>query len=326
MSFNVHLDNDITISAGDELSLFESALKSGYTINHSCLSGRCSECKALILEGKTIALKNQEGLSQKEIDDGYCLSCVSKPITNLKLSKLNFIEGLLPEIKTTPAKINRLHKITNNIIKLSLRTPPGKTLKFIPGQHVDLSVKGIVRSYSISSIPTEKEIVFYIKKYQNGKFSKYLFNEAKVNDLLRIIGPKGTYFLTKKNYKKILFLSTGTGIAPNISILKDLLMKSPNRAKDVILIHGQQHVKDHVYDLKSTFPNVKIIKATSREKSEDFYNGYVHHAAIDLGLDLKQTIVFACGNLKMIKDAKKQLMDNGLPENNFKSDAFVESN
>ena len=48
----------------------------------------------------------------------------------------------------------------------------------------------------MANIPrNDNKIEFYIKKYENGLMSDYFFSEAKTNDLLRLEGPLGTFFL-----------------------------------------------------------------------------------------------------------------------------------
>ena len=41
--------------------------------------------------------------------------------------------------------------------------------------------------------------------------SKYWFEEAKLNDLLRVEGPSGSFFLRESQFENIIFLATGTG-------------------------------------------------------------------------------------------------------------------
>ena len=60
----------------------------------------------------------------------------------------------------------------------------------------------------------KNQLEFFIKKYKNGLMSEYLFEEAKINDLLRLEGPLGTFFLKRFKFENIIFLATGTGIAP----------------------------------------------------------------------------------------------------------------
>ena len=244
----------------------------------------------------------------------------------MELEDVNFIEGVLPEVKTIPAKISFLEFLSEDVVKVTLRTPPNKSLEFLPGQYIDLSVKGIKRSYSIASTPSDSQIELFIKNYTGGQFSNYLFNEAKVNDLLRIEGPKGTYILPKKIPQNLIFVSTGTGIAPNLSLIKSILNNGIKQSSQITLIHGQRTAKEHVYSIEEVLNGVKIIKCISRKSAEGYVQGYVQDAVKGLDLNINNSIVFACGNPQMIKELKIQMVSLGLEEKNFKSDVFVQSN
>ena len=199
-------------------------------------------------------------------------------------------------------------------------------MEFLAGQYIDLSVKGIKRSYSISSTPSDSEIELLIKNYTGGQFSNYLFNEAKVNDLLRIEGPKGTYILPKDVPQNLIFVSTGTGIAPNLSLIKSALNRGRVQSSQIKLIHGQRTAKEHVYSIEETLNDIEIIKCTSRESVKGYVHGYVQDALKGLDLNIKSSLVFACGNPQMIKELKAQIITMGLDERNFNSDVFVPSN
>ena len=270
--------------------------------------------------------KVQEGLTDVEVVNGYCLSCITKPSSDMELEDVSFIEGVLPEVKTIPAKISSLEFLSEDVVKVTLRTPPNKSLEFLAGQYIDLSVKGIKRSYSIASTPLDSEIELLIKNYTGGQFSNYLFNEAKVNDLMRIEGPKGTYILPKDIPQNLIFISTGTGIAPNLSLIKSVLNEDTIQSSQITLIHGQRTAKEHIYSIEDDINGIKIIKCTSRESVEGFIQGYVQDAVKELELDISNSLVFACGNPQMIKELKMQMFALGLKEKNFKSDVFVPSN
>jgi CDP-4-dehydro-6-deoxyglucose reductase, E3 len=312
--------------ASPDKSILESARNESLTFNHSCLSGRCSECKVKVVSGVFEMPRTQEGLNYEEVQEGYCLSCITKPLSDMDIEEVSFIEGVLPEVKTIPAKISLLECLSEDVMKVTLRTPPNKSLEFLAGQYLDLSVKGIKRSYSIASTPSDSEIELLIKNYAGGQFSNYLFNEAKVNDLLRIEGPKGTYILSKDIPQNLVFISTGTGIAPNLSLIKSILKKGLKQGSQVTLIHGQRTAKEHIYSLEESLNEIEIIKCTSRESVEGYVQGYVQDALKGLDLNLQNTLIFACGNPKMIKELKSQMITMGLEEKNFKSDVFVPSN
>lgn len=322
----IRVNKSLAFEASPELSILESARLAALTFDHSCLNGRCSECKVKVVSGDFEMPSTQEGLSEVEIQEGYCLSCITKPLSDLELEEVGFIEGVLPEVKTIPAKISRLEFLSKDVVKVTLRTPPNKYLEFLAGQYVDLSVKGIKRSYSISSTPSDSEIQLLIKNYTGGQFSNYLFNEAKVNDLIRIEGPKGTYILPKNISQNLVFVSTGTGIAPNLSLIKSILEEGVIQSTKITLIHGQRTVKEHIYSLEETLNDIEIIKCISRESMEGYVQGYVQDALKGLDLDIKNSLVFACGNPQMIRDLKMRMITLGLEEKNFKSDIFVPSN
>jgi CDP-4-dehydro-6-deoxyglucose reductase len=270
--------------------------------------------------------ETQEGLSDEEVEKGYCLSCITTPLSDLDLDEVNLLEGLLPEVRTIPAKISKLKFLADDIVKVTLRTPPNKSLEFLAGQYIDISIKGIKRSYSVASTPSESGIELLIKNYSGGQFSNYLFNEAKVNDLLRIEGPKGAYILPKEIPEKLLFVSTGTGIAPNLSLIKSALSEGRIKKNQVTLIHGQRTAFEHVYQLEDALKGIEIIKSISRESRGGYIQGYVQDVIKGLDLNMKETMVFACGNPQMIKKLKLQMSSRGLEEKNFKSDGFVPSN
>lgn len=319
-------DKSRSLISNKSTTIFEQFKENGLTLQHSCLTGRCSECKVKVVSGDFEMPNTQEGLTDKEIQEGYCLACFTKPLSDMELEEVNFIEGILPEVKTIPAKISLLEFLSEDVVKVTLRTPPNKSLEFLAGQYIDLSVKGIKRSYSISSTPSDSKIELLIKNYAGGQFSNYLFNEAKVNDLLRIEGPKGTYILPKGIPQNLIFISTGTGIAPNLSLIKSALKEGRVQSSQVTLIHGQRTSNEHIYSIEEALNGIEIIKCNSRESVEGYVQGYVQDAVKILNLDISKSLVFACGNPQMIKQLKKQMVALGLEERNFKSDVFVPSN
>lgn len=322
----IKLNNCHIIDATSDITILEAAKSASITLEHSCLNGRCSECKVKVVTGEYDMPNNQEGLTEEEVSQGYCLSCITKPKTDLILTEVGFFEGVLPETRILPAKISSLDFLSNDVARVKLRTPPNNILNFIPGQYIDISVQNIKRSYSIASIPSDSTIELLIKNYPNGKFSNYLFQEAKKDDLLRIEGPKGTYILPDVIPENIIFVSTGTGIAPNLSLIRSILKNDPRKSSQIILIHGERKVDDHIYSLEYILPGVKIIKVISREHSHGFFNGYVQDVFDDLDLELNESIVFACGNAKMVMELKSLLVSLGLNQKKFKSDIFVPSN
>ncbi|MDX2001076.1 MAG: ferredoxin--NADP reductase [Chitinophagales bacterium] len=77
----VTIDGDqFTITYDGEESLLEAALEKGLDPPYACQIGACCTCRAKIKEGKVV-MAERESLSDSEIEEGYVLTCQSKPLT-----------------------------------------------------------------------------------------------------------------------------------------------------------------------------------------------------------------------------------------------------
>lgn len=68
------------ISIKGDKSLFESLTQKGEDIPHSCLSGSCATCACRIIKGK-VKMKQNYGLNETQLTDGFILSCQAIPQT-----------------------------------------------------------------------------------------------------------------------------------------------------------------------------------------------------------------------------------------------------
>lgn len=329
MIFQIKLKNNKSFSCDKELTIFEAAKKNDITLEHSCLNARCRSCIVKVLSGKTINKDEELVLTQEEKDENFVLSCNSRPITDLELDIEDLGEIKLFEKKIIPSKISVIEKLTDDVIRLVLRLPPNSNFNFNSGQYVNIIRRNVTRSYSIANSSNHKnELEFFIKKYTNGLMSEYFFKEANINDLLRLEGPIGTFFLRDSSFENIIFLATGTGIAPIKSIL-DGLEKSHEQYqnKNFWVIVGARFQKDLFWRPNFKNLNIKYIPVLSRPENDwTGAQGYVQGIALNQQINLENTQVYACGSNNMINSAKELFIKNNLKENNFFSDAFVQTN
>jgi CDP-4-dehydro-6-deoxyglucose reductase len=158
--------------------------------------------------------------------------------------------------------------------------------------------------------------------------SEYFFKKAKINDLLRLEGPLGTFFYRESNFKNIVFLATGTGVAPVKSILEGL-DKSHEQYynKNLWVIVGARYQEDLFWKPIFKNLNIKYIPVLSRQDNNwHGEKGYVQDIVLNQQIDLENAQVYACGSNDMINSAKELFFKNKLKENNFFSDAFVQTN
>lgn len=233
------------------------------------------------------------------------------------------------KIATVPAKIDQIDHLASDVVCITLRTPPQNTLRFLPGQYVSvIGPGGLRRSYSLANAPrADGKLQLHIKRVEGGALSAYWFGQAKVNDLLRLEGPLGTFFLRSQLPAHLLLLATGTGIAPILSLLQQLEANPPS-ATQVALFWGNRHEQDIYLDLQQVAPNLgPHITLVLSKPADDWsgHRGHVQHAVMAQHTDFSNTAVYACGSNAMIQSARESLVNAGLPAHRFYSDAFVSS-
>lgn len=326
----VTLSNAKVFHCSSEQTFLEAARAQGLALEHSCRTGRCGACKALVLDGVTSATKHEESLTEDERSVGFILTCCRTAVTDVELDIEDLGELGSIVIKTLPCRIDSLTRLSDDVIEVALRTPPISRLVYLPGQYIDIIGKdGLRRSYSVANAPRDDgKITLQIRKVPNGEMSRYWFDEAKANDLLRLEGPLGTFCLRPSLASQLVLLATGTGIAPIRAMLEQLALNpSLNTYRQIHVYWGGRTEKDLYWAPEYPTLSLRFVRVLSRSTdSAGTTRGYVQDAALADGIPLQDAVVYACGSETMIASAKSMLVAAGLSANSFYSDAFVTSN
>jgi CDP-4-dehydro-6-deoxyglucose reductase len=326
----VTLSNGRSFLADPAVSILEAAQAAGITLEYSCRTGRCGICKAPLLAGKSAVLRSEdESLTEKDVLDGMILTCCRSAESDilLDLEPLDRLAGI--EIRTMPARIVLMDRLAPEIVRVVLKTPPATPLHFVAGQYIDVIADGVRRSYSLANSPRSDNLLeLIIKRYPGGHLSSFWFERAKPNDLIRLEGPFGTFFRRNSESKNILFLATGTGIAPVKALLEEMAVdREASSHQRIRVFWGNREAENFCWDPVSLGLNIGFHHLLSGgDPNWAGRRGYVHEAAIDDGVDPTDTIVYACGSSVMIASARNALSALGLHPRRFVSDAFVSSN
>lgn len=307
-------------------SLLDAALRQGVVLDYSCRTGRCSSCKGRIRSGETIAIHDELGLSAEDRARGFVLTCVREACGPIELEIDDLGDVVLPEARTLPCRIQAIEELAPDVVRVMLRVPPTSPLDFLPGQYIDvIGPAGLRRSYSIANAPRDDKLIeLHIRDVANGAMARYWFHEAKVNDLLRLRGPLGTFFLRNHADKDLVLLATGTGIAPVKAILEDLAaQEASEQPRSLTVYWGGRYPQDLYWQPPAT-AGLRFVPVLSRPP-EDWTGarGHVQDVMLRDHAYLAETLVYACGSDAMIHGAKAALQAAGLPSRQFHSDAFV---
>ncbi len=325
----------ITVSSGKNfvapsgVSIIDAAAQAKVALPYSCKMGRCSTCKCKVISGSTRALHSEAGLTDDEKAEGWILGCAHSAESDLLLEVDDLTDIDLPVPRTFPCRIKSMERVAQDVTRVVLRLPPTADFRFIPGQHIEvIGPNGVRRSYSLANADfAEKLLELHIRFVPGGAMSDYWFNRAKPNDLLRFNGPQGTFFLRETANVDLIFLATGTGIAPVKAMLGSMTHLLQNeRPRSLLVLWGGRQLQDLYVNLADIPGSHSYIPVLSRPSSEwAGAAGYVQDVLLATKPDISNSVVYACGSDAMIQSAKARLMQAGLAEKCFFSDAFVSS-
>lgn len=108
------------------------------------------------------------------------------------------------------------HWISKGTFQLELSRPPG--FAYAPGQRIRFHHGAIERDYSLISTPADSTLALCIRQVQGGRFSTALAR-AEMGTPFYFSGPYG-YFTFRSSSRPVVFVATGTGIAPFVSLAR----------------------------------------------------------------------------------------------------------
>lgn len=209
---------------------------------------------------------------------------------------------------------------TDALFSLRVEAP---RLGFEAGQFVRIAIEErVARPFSFVNPPADPVLEFYGIVVPQGPLSPRLAALGRGDRLLVASNPAGFLVLSELPDAETLWLvSTGTGIAPFLSILRT---ETPwRRFRNVVLVHAVRHARELVYQdmiRKISKENrVRYVTFVSRESAPGSLAGRIPAAMRDgrlegaAGLELNpHSHVMLCGNPQMLKDATAALVERGL--------------
>lgn len=225
-------------------TVLAAARRAGIPLSSDCEVGDCQTCRATCVAGE-IAYDELAtvSLNQSEIDAGEILPCVASAATDLEI-RVPYERGKLIAAKPFSIRIEEVRRLSASVVRVAAHTLGLAPLKFLPGQYVHLQVPGTSewRSYSMANAPGERRTLeFLVRLLDDGVMSRYLTERAAPGDIIQCRGPQGTFYL-RGGARPVLMIAGGTGVAPMISMLRQMITAGETRA--VTLCFGVNADKD----------------------------------------------------------------------------------
>ncbi len=234
-------------------------------------------------------------------------------------------------------RVLSVHHWTDRLFSFTTTRDP--SLRFSNGHFTMIGLrvndKPLLRAYSIASANYEEHLEFLSIKVPDGPLTSRL-QHIQVGDSI-IVGKKPTgtllidYLLPAK---RLYMLSTGTGVAPFLSIIRD--PETYEKFEEVVLVHGVRQVNELAYHdyITQELPKheflgemvsqqLKYYPTVTREtyKHQGRVTTVIENGqmATDLGLPALNPVedrVMICGSPEMLRDLKQMMEVRGFKEGN----------
>jgi CDP-4-dehydro-6-deoxyglucose reductase len=211
---------------------------------------------------------------------------------------------------------------------LSLDIPGIDALAYRPGQHLKLRAPdGRSRSFSMASAPSQNVVDLHIRRVPGGWFTDGWMPGLKPGDRVEVELPLGNFFYRAADYRPLIMIATGTGLAPIKSILESL-MDDPDCPPVSLYWGGRQSADLYLGEQIATWGerlyDFQYVPVLSRpEAGWAGRSGYVQDAvAADLA-DLAEHAIYLCGSPTMIQGARNRFISLGASTAHIYTDSFT---
>ena len=176
---------------------------------------------------------------------------------------------------------------------------------------IEIDGKPLMRAYSMASSNYEDNLEFYSIKVQQGALTSRLQHIKQGDQLLVSKKPTGTLLWDHLKPGKHLYLrSTGTGLAPFLSIIKD--PEVYENFDKVILVHGCRYINELTYQ--------RLI--THELKHNEYFGESVKEKLIYYPAVTREPYI-NYGRITRLLETGKLMKDIGLPNLGIEDDRFM---
>ena len=228
--------------------------------------------------------------------------------------------------------------LTYDIKLLQLKLLQPREILFKSGQYIQLQTKpyngakeSVQRAYSMASGNDEYDSIdLIIRLVPEGICTTWVHQYLKKGEQVRIIGPMGDFYL-REGDSEIIMVAGGSGMAPMISILKEMARNISTRK--VTYFFGVVSLKDLFYMgemkfLEKKLPNFTFVPTLSQPDPKDQWKGKTGLITVSLEdylrkIDTTKVQGYLCGSPGMVNASVKVMKEHGITFDRIFYDPFA---
>jgi len=216
-------------------------------------------------------------------------------------------------------KVTVFRNLTPTVFELGFETEPGLT--FDAGQFISIVIPGagpngrdLRRAYSIASAPEKQPVELCVKLVEEGPGTSFL-GKLRPGDCFRGFAPYGDFVYEPKAGRHVVFIATGTGIAPFRAMIQSDKYKA-NPPVSLICLLGVRTEDELLYTHDFSSQELEWVPTVSRPQTSEYagFKGRVtdYMRSLHEAHPWLDTEYYMCGNGDMIKEVKAFLAEKGV--------------
>jgi CDP-4-dehydro-6-deoxyglucose reductase len=301
-------------------SVLDCLLRNGIKASHSCKAGACQTC-LVKGGGGDIPETAQAGLKDTLRAQGYFLACAHRPKGDLTVSPAG-------SEQRTPARISDLTALNDFVLRVRIRAEG--PFEYYPGQFISLfRDDGLVRSYSLASLPSENDLELHVRRIPGGAMSEWLHRQVRDTPVW-LQGPAGNcFYVAGKPEEPLVLAGAGTGLAPLYGILRDALRRG--HSGPIWLFHGALdpsglYLTSELLALAEAHPNFHYVRSVLRDgNGKEIETGLLDQCILGRFPKLSGWKGYVCGDPQLVNLLRKKLFLAGMASKAIYTDAFIPS-
>lgn len=283
-----------------------------------CQEGNLCECMQVKYQTVQTLIKKgiatQDSISQKTGAGTMCGGC-----------KPRIAELLGGEVWTYAKIINIIHH-NDHVRSYQLQPLNRKVASYFAGQHIvveaNIDSHWIARTYTLTSTDTEKKYYeITVQREPQGLFSRWLFDHGKINMVLRLAEPKGSFIFYPEKIKPAVCFMGGIGITPAIAFARKLISDQTQRPLHIdysVESINDISFKDEIKAWPQQHPNVSTHIRVTNDHGLITENDIVKIHKIHPNADY-----FICGPESFEKCLAQHLKNVGIEEERIHLELFT---
>ena len=242
--------------------------------------------------------------------------------------------GLAPAAAAHPAApgfrslaVTRIDQESEDVLSLTMQSPDAQLLPTaLPGQYVVVRLQRtaggplLFRSYSLSGPVSTGCYRISVKIEPNGAAGTYLREHVRLNDILDVSAPRGSFIL-QPGERPVVLLSAGIGATPLMAMLYSLA--ADRSARRVLWLHAARDRQHHPFAaeirrlmraLTHGRSYVAYSRPGPRDKMGEDYDaaGHLSQSVFDEVGVAQESDVYLCGPTAFMAEMRKALASLGV--------------